>query len=76
MPAQAIFDGKKTFGDFVRLGLRTQAWYKVGTKGRYIDIAIAFYEDVPTNLNDERYKEKMAKVNAILEKLTSAEGGV
>ena len=53
-----------------------QAWSKVGTKGRYVDIATALYEDVPTNPNDERYKEKMVKVNEILEKLTLAEGGV
>ena len=53
-----------------------QAWSKVGTKGRYVDVVIAFYEDVPTNPNDERYKKKMAQVNRILEKLTSVEGGV
>ena len=41
-----------------------------------MDIATAFYEDVPINPNDERYKERMAQVNEILEKLTSAEGGV
>ena len=54
----------------------TQAWSKVKTQGRYVDIATAFYEDVQTNPNDERYKKKMAQVNEILEKLTSAEGGV
>ena len=43
-----------------------QAWSKVETKGRYIDIATAFYEDVPTNPNDERYKKKMVQVNEIL----------
>ena len=37
-----------------------QAWSKVGTKWRYVDIATAFYEDVPTNPNDKRYKKKMA----------------
>ena len=54
----------------------TQAWSKVGTKRRYVDIATAFYEDVRTNPNDGRYKKKMVQVNEILEKLTSAEGGV
>ena len=35
----------------------------------------AFYEDVPTNPNDGRYKKNMAQVNEILKKLTSVEGG-
>ena len=43
----------------------THAWSKVGTKGRYVDVATAFYEDVPTNPNDERYNKKMAQVNEI-----------
>ena len=51
----------------------TQAWYEVRTKGKYVNIATAFYEDVPTNPNDERYKKKMAKVNEILQKWTLAE---
>ena len=37
----------------------TQAWSKVGTKSIYVYITTAFYKDVPTNSNKERYKKKI-----------------
>ena len=52
-----------------------QAWSKVGTKGRYVDIATAFFADVLQDPKDPRLQAKMDKVNEVLEKLTSG-GGV
>ena len=51
-----------------------QAWSKVGTKGRYVDIATAFFADVPQEPKDPRIKAKMDKANEVLEKLTSGGG--
>ena len=52
-----------------------QVWSKVGTKGRYVDIATAFFADVPQDPKDPRIKAKMDKANEVLERLTSG-GGV
>ena len=51
-----------------------QAWTKVGTKGTYVDIATAFFADVPQDPKDPRIKAKMDKANGVLKKSTS--GGV
>ena len=47
---------------------------KVGTKGRYVDIATVFIADVLQDPKDPRIKAKMDKANEILEKLTSGKG--
>ena len=51
-----------------------QAWSKVGTKGRYVDIATAFFADVPQDPKEPRIGAKMDKANEVLEKLTSGGG--
>ena len=52
-----------------------QEWSKVGTKGRYVDIATAFLADVPQDPKDPKIQAKMYKANEVLKKLTS-QGGV
>ena len=42
-----------------------QAWSKVGTKGRYVDIVTAFIADVPQDLKDLRIKAKMDQANEV-----------
>ena len=51
-----------------------QAWSKVGTKGKYVDIATAFFADVPQDPKDPRIKAKIDKANEVLEKQTSGGG--
>ena len=52
-----------------------QAWSKVGTKSRYVDIATASFTDVPQDPKDPRIKAKIEKANEVLDKLRSG-GGV
>ena len=47
-----------------------QAWSKIGTKGRYVDIVMAFFANVPQDPKDPKIKAKMDKANEVLEKLT------
>ena len=48
-----------------------QAWSKVGTNGRYVDITTAFFAEVPQDPKNPRIKAKMDKAHEALEKLTS-----